>query len=206
MIKAVLFDVDGTLIDTAEANAMAYSHDFKLLGGKPITTEEYRKSYYHLSAKKMFKHFFPEIPDQELDRMLDERKARASRFFKYMKLFPGAKETLEKLHGRFKTGIVTSRRSIHVLDFFGIRDCFDAIVTPDDVKNHKPHPESMNLALQRLGLKPDEAVYVGDAESDLEIGRATGVKVIMYGPDAIKGDFNIRELKEIPKIVEKLNR
>ena len=59
MIKAVLFDVDGVLLDTLESNTRAYNHDLVRLGGKAMTVDEYRK-FYHLLARKMFKKFFPE--------------------------------------------------------------------------------------------------------------------------------------------------
>ena len=205
MIKAVLFDVDGVLIDTLEANARAYSHDFVLLGGKPITPKAYRK-FYHLPARKMFKHFFPEKPDEEIEKMLEERIGRAPQFFRYMRLFPGVKETLQKLHKDFRLGIVTSRRTIGVLDFFRIGGYFGAVITPDHVKNTKPHPEPILLALKRLKARPEESVYVGDAASDLEAGKAAGVKVIIYRNPSVKGNFNIKDLGEIFGIVERMNK
>jgi HAD superfamily hydrolase (TIGR01509 family) len=203
MIKAVLFDVDGVLIDSLEANAKAYSHDFRLLGGKPITVQEYRK-FYHLPARKMFKRFFPEKSYQEIEEIIISRIERSSQFFKYARLNPGVLDTLKALK-HFKLGIVTSRMNPRILSHFSIRQFFQEIVCLQDVKNHKPHPEPILLALRRLKAEPQEAVYVGDALSDLQAGNAAGVKVIIYRNPEVKGDYNIEDFKGIPKIVDRLN-
>ena len=202
MIKAVLFDVDGVLIDSLEANARAYSHDFKLLGGKAITTEKYRK-FYHLPARKMFKRFFPEMSDSEIEKTIESRIEKSSRFFRYAKLNPGVKDTLRTLKNGYMLGIVTSRMNPRILDHFLIRELFDSIVCFSDVKNPKPHPEPVNLALKRLKVRPEEAVYVGDAASDLEAGKAAGVKVIIYRNSEVKGDWNIAKFRDILGIVER---
>jgi HAD superfamily hydrolase (TIGR01509 family) len=204
MIKAILFDVDGVLIDTLESNARSYSHDFELLGGKPITPEEYKK-FYHLPARVMFKRFFPEKSDQEIERIIMTKTERTVRFFKYAKLFPGVMDTLENMKKHFMLGIVTSRMNPKILDYFSIKSLFQEIVCLSDVKNHKPHPEPVHLALERLKTKPEEAVFVGDAQSDLDASRGAGVKVIIYRNSKVKGDFNITDFRDIPKIIERLN-
>jgi HAD superfamily hydrolase (TIGR01509 family) len=205
MIKAVLFDVDGVLLDTLEANTKAYNYDFRMLGGKPITVQEYRK-FYHLPARKIFKRFFPEMTDQKREEIIASRTERTSRFFRYAKLNPGVMDALESLKKHFILGIVTSRMNPKILDHFAIKGFFRAIVCLSDVRNHKPHPEPINLALKRLKVRSKEAVYIGDAQSDADAARGAGVKVIIYRNPEVKGDYNIRDFREIPGTVEKLNK
>ena len=205
MIRAILFDVDGVLLDTLESNTMAYNHDFTRLGGKPITVEEYRK-FYHLPARDMFKKFFPDKSDEEIEEIIISRTERTSQFFKYARLNPGVLETLKTLKRDYTLGVVTSRMNLKILDHFSIREFFHVIVSLADVKNHKPHPEPINLALERLKIRPNEAVYVGDAASDAEASKAAGAKSIIYRNPEAKGDWNIEDFGEIQGIVERLNR
>jgi HAD superfamily hydrolase (TIGR01549 family) len=205
MIKAVLFDVDGVLIDTFEGNRRTFNHVLEKLGRMPISENEYRRFYYR-PAKDIFAYRFPEKTPGEIEKIMGEFFHIVQRFFRYDKLYPDARETLKVLRKDFRLGVVTNRRTPDILDFFRIKDYFGAIICLPDVRNHKPHPEPINLALKRLKIKPEEAVYVGDAASDAEASKAAGVKVIIYRNPEVRGDYNIMDFGEIPKIVEKLNK
>jgi HAD superfamily hydrolase (TIGR01509 family) len=205
MIRAVLFDVDGVLLDTLESNTRAYNHDFIRLGGREITVDEYRK-LFHLPARNMFRKFFPEMSEQEIEEIIISRAERTSQFFKYAKLNPGVLDALKALKKSYVLGVVTSRMTPKILDHFAITGFFQVIVCLQDVKNHKPHPEPILLALERLKIRPEEAVYVGDAASDAEAAREAGVKSIIYRNPEVKGDWNISDFGEIVGIVEKANR
>jgi phosphoglycolate phosphatase len=205
MIKAVLFDVDGVLIDTLEGNRKTFNRVFEKFGRKPMNTGEY-KNFYFVPAKNIYAHFFPEKNEKEIDEMVEYGVSIAPEFFKYDKTYPHVVETLENLKKRSKLGIVTSRVTPLILEFFRIIKYFDTIICLPDVKNHKPHPEPILLALKRLKVRPEEAVYVGDALSDFQAGKAAGVKVIIYRNPEVKGDYNITDFREIPGIIERLNQ
>lgn len=204
MIKAVLFDVDGVLIDTFEGNRRTFNHVLEKLGRKPISREEYRRFYYR-PAKDIFTYRFPEKTPHEIEGIMAEFFHIVQRFFKYDKLNPQVQEILITLKKDFRLGIVTNRRMPDILAFFNIRNYFEAIVCLPDVKNHKPHPEPVHLALKKLKVRPEEAVYVGDAVSDLEAGKAAGVKVIIYSNPEVRGDYNVTDFREILKIIGKIN-
>jgi HAD superfamily hydrolase (TIGR01549 family) len=204
MIKAVLFDVDGVLIDSAEGNARYFSHVFKKFGKKPISIEEYKKNFYNLSSRKVFEHFFPDKTEAEREDIARYGSSAIRLFFKYIKLNPGAAETLDSLRKGCRLGIVTSRKTMEILDYLRIKDYFEVIVGYHDSAKHKPHPEPIHMALEKMKIKPGEAVYIGDAASDVEACKAAGVKVIIYRNPEVRGDFNIKDLKEIPKIIVEL--
>ncbi len=206
MIKAVLFDVDGVLLDSAEGNARYFSYVFRKFGKPAISVEEYRKNFYNLSSRKVFAHFFPEKTEAEREEIASYGSGIIQSFFKYIKLNPYATETLEVIKKKFRLGIVTSRKTMEILDYLRIREHFEAIVGYHDSANHKPHPEPILLALERLRVRPEEAVYVGDAQSDMEAGKAADVKVIIYRNPEVRGNWNITDLREIPGIVERVNK
>lgn len=205
MIKAVLFDVDGVLTDTIKCNARYFSHVLQKFGGKPLSADEYRQ-FYHLTAKSVFMHFFPEKNENQINEIIKYGLSVLPKFYIYARLNPDVKETLEILKRQFRLGIVTSKIETGILEYFRINKFFDIAVTFSDVKNHKPHPEPVQLALKKLGVKPEEALYVGDALSDFQAGNQAGVKVIIYRNPEVKGDYNINDLKEIPGIAERMNR
>jgi pyrophosphatase PpaX len=204
MIKAVIFDIDGVLIDSLEANFRFYNQILEKFGRKPITFKGYMK-LYGSSMKGFFRLFFPEKSEKEINEMAEYGVNAYRRFFRYVKLNPNVVKTLEILEKSHKLGIVTSRITTEVLEFFKIRKYFSAEVTYGDVKNRKPHPEPILLALKRLRVRPEEALYIGDNLSDFQAGKAAGVKVIIYRNPSVRGDYNIKDFREIAGIAEKLN-
>jgi HAD superfamily hydrolase (TIGR01509 family) len=92
----------------------------------------------------------------------------------------GCVDLLHALHARgTRLGIATSSgRALPYLDHWGVRAVFDAIVGREDVRHRKPHPEVVLRCVEKLGLEPADAAYVGDSPIDIEAGRAAGVHTI----------------------------
>jgi HAD superfamily hydrolase (TIGR01509 family) len=193
-VRAVLFDWDGTLVDTAEASFRCYVRLFEELG-VAFDRETYARTY----SPNWYQTF----------RVLDipeERWAHAdARWLAHfaeeeIALVDGARELLDALHARgLATGIVTSgsrERVLRELDAhrFAFREC----VFGCDVKEKKPHPEGLLLCLERLRVTADEAVYVGDSPEDVAMARAAGVVSI-----AVPGGYPNREalLASSPDVV-----
>lgn len=183
-VRAVLFDWDGTLVDTAEASFRCYVRLFDEFG-VPFDRETYARTY----SPNWYQTF----------RMLDipeERWPHAdARWLEHfaceeVALIDGARELLDGLHGRgLATGIVTSgsrERVLRELDVHGF--AFHECVFGCDVKEKKPHPEGLLLCLERLRVAADEAVYVGDSPEDVAMARAAGVYSI-----AVPGGYPNRE-------------
>lgn len=183
-VRAVLFDWDGTLVDTAEASFRCYVRLFEELG-VAFDRETYARTY----SPNWYKTF----------RMLDipeERWAHAdARWLAHfaeeeIALIDGARELLNELRERgLATGIVTSgsrERVLRELDTHGF--AFHECVFGCDVKEKKPHPEGLLLCLDRLRIAADEAVYVGDSPEDIAMARAAGVYSI-----AVPGGYPNRD-------------
>ena len=122
---------------------------------------------------------------------------------------PYTKEMLEALQKNYKLGIVTSRSreslSKRYFPFSHTEKCFSVRVALEDCARHKPHPEPLLLATKRLRLLPGDCVYVGDAHTDIEAGKAAGMKTILYGGKKNKdADITTTSFKTLPALIASL--
>ncbi len=206
MIKVVLFDIDGTLIDSAEANWRFHNTLNKKYGGRQITFEEYRKDLYSHTMRAVTKSCCPEISEKQLDEACKYGISIYPQFHKFIKANKNAIELLERLHKNYRIGIVTSRMGTKILDElgeFGVRNFFEHIITFNDYKKPKPDPEPLLVAFKEFSCRPEEAVYVGDNQKDVDCSMSAGCKSIIFG-DAAKGDHNITDFLQILDILKKL--
>lgn len=173
MIKAILFDVDGVLVDSREANRLFKRELFK------------RAGYYDLEEEHI--EGFHKPIKQVIDEVLASRnianEAEADRLFKMMfdphirdlqiknyKFPKNLITVLRDLSKQYTLGIVTSRIRYGMDEVFSLRPIekyFETVITFDDVLNHKPHPEPLIKALDDLNLRPNEAIYIGDSDTDI---------------------------------------
>ena len=171
-VKGLLFDFDGTLLDSFSAHFAAYEHMFARFG-RPVTKEEllaaYAPNWYETYEALGLPRAVWEQADAYWVEAVSEITAR---------LFPGVKETLTHLAEDYTLGLVTSGSKPRVLadlEREGIAALFQVVVTGDDVEAPKPAPEGLIQALDALALRPREVIYVGDAPADYEMARALDV-------------------------------
>ncbi len=186
-VKCILFDLDGTLVDTAEAIKRAVQEtkdkfqlpiDVDHVISEALTVLEGRKS--RLNFLVIASHFGFLSWKQPL-RIFKIKKFYEERFSAYTRkttLLPGVKEVLEHLSA-FRLAIVTARGKewTHAsLKEHGILTYFEVVVTTDDVEKEKPHPDSILEAVTLLKTDPVDCLYVGDLPSDMRAGKRAGVK------------------------------
>lgn len=190
MIKAVVFDLDNTLLDfnrMKEASVSAAA-EAMMDAGLAGTREEIIKGIYEvyerkgIEAQDVFDCFLEEKLGRVDHRVLAAgvvayRRAKAGS----MNLFPGARFTIVELLRRgIKLGILSDAPALQAwtrLAELGLHHYFDAVVTLDDTGKRKPEPEPFRLILKKLGVEPTEAIMVGDwAERDMEGARRVGMK------------------------------
>lgn len=203
MIKVILFDIDGTLIDSAEANWKFHNTLNKKYGGREISIGEYKKVFYSHTLRSVTKLCCPQLTEKQLDEACKYGISIYPQFHKFIKVNKNVIEVLEQLHGKLRLGIVTSRIGTAILDElgdFGIRNFFEHIVTFNDYTKPKPDPEPLLIALRKFSVAPSEAIYVGDSEKDVECCRRAGMKSIIFG-DGAKGDWNIKDFLEVLDIL-----
>lgn len=201
--RVVLFDWDGTLLNSHAADTRAYLSMFREIGVKWGVREierNYSPNWYRVYRAARI----PRARWLEADRLwaLAYDKERPA-------LLPGARTVLRQLEKNFVLGLVTSGNRSRVrrqLREFGLAEYFSACVCSEDAPKKKPHPAPLELALRRLRAKPDESVYVGDTAEDIEMARRAGVRPIgVLGPfptadrmRAARPDTILSSVRELP--------
>lgn len=191
-LRAVLFDLDGTLIDSIALIVAAMDHAFDGFDGPRPSTEEWMLGIgtpLWLQLSEYARN------DEELARLRD--RYRAFQFLhhdKYIRAYPGAAETLAALDARGLTmAIVTSKLdqlARRNLDFTGLAKYVPLVVGVEATTKHKPEPEPVLHALEQLGVAAGETVFVGDSPHDVASGNAAGVVTIA----ALWGAFTREQL------------
>jgi pyrophosphatase PpaX len=185
-LQAVLFDWDGTLVNTAEASYRCYE---KLFGsyGIAFDRDAFRRTYspnWHLtySALGLAEERWAEADKRWLSHYCEEE----------IVLIEGARDALLRVRAAgLRAGLVTSGDRVRVsreLADLGMAELFEVLVCAEDTVRRKPHPEPLLLALQRMRLGAAEAVYVGDSPEDVQMAQAAGVRTV-----GIPGGFPNRE-------------
>ncbi len=205
----VLFDWDGTLLDSYHADSSAYLAMFREMGipwGLAELSRHYSPNWYDVYEAAVL----PRKRWNDADRVW---RRRYSEF--RPKLLPGARRVLGKLAGRRRLGLVTSGdrdRVTRQLREFRLTRLFAARVCAGDVPERKPHPAPLLLALEKMRLAPEACIYVGDAPEDLQMARSAGVRAIgVLGPfptekrlRAAKPEFLLRSIEELPQLLRDL--
>lgn len=175
--RAVLFDLDGTLVDSLPLIVRTYRQVFKemdLAWGNGAVVK-----MIGLPLRKIGEHFAGE--NSELFEKLYQTFYHRDHD-QYTRLFPGTLSMLDQLKGRgLRLGVVTSKGkpgTERTLAFTGLRDLLEVVVTAHDVLKHKPEPEPLLKALDSLGAGAAEAIYVGDSHFDILTGRNAGTRTL----------------------------
>ncbi|MFC2947238.1 pyrophosphatase PpaX [Virgibacillus sediminis] len=174
-IHTILFDLDGTLIDTNELIMASFSH----------TLSEFNHSFTREQIMEFngppLMDTFINIDPTKADQMVAAyRGHNHANHDSYVTAFPHVKDTILQLKEKnFKLGIVSTKMRAGVdmgLTAVGLDGCFDAIVTYDDVNHPKPHAEPVLRGMELLGGDPATTLMVGDNYHDIESGKNAGVK------------------------------
>jgi pyrophosphatase PpaX len=208
MIKAVLFDIDGTLLNTKELIYQAFEHSLKTHGHK-VVNRNVMSGSIGKSLEDCYLDFAPNGDIKLLSKTHNEFQLKNPDL---AVPFPETLKSLETLKGLdFKMAGITNRwKSSGSLSvkLTGIDKYLKFVLFRDDVKKHKPDPEPVFKALEKLKCKPENAVMVGDSEVDILCGRNAGVKTVgvTFGfiGEKIRNfepDFLVDNLSELPEIL-----
>ena len=182
MIKAILWDNDGLLLDSETVFFELTREVFAEFGFE--LEKEYWGIEYLGKAKRtrQVAHDFGMRPDL-VDRVIELRDSRfLEALHRPISLRPKVRETLDTLAGRFRMGVVTGspREKVELMHrSSGLGGYFDVVVTHDDVTETKPHPEPYFAALERLEVKPENSLAVEDSERGLTSAHAAGIPCIV---------------------------
>jgi HAD superfamily hydrolase (TIGR01509 family) len=213
MVRAVIFDVDGTMVDSVDLHARAWQEAFRHFG-KEVSYEDVRQQ-----IGKGGDHLMPVfLPKEQLEKQGKQIEEYRRNLFlrKYMpqvRRFPRGRELFERLRADGKKIALASSAKGDELDTYKriarITDLLDTETSADDVKESKPDPDVFEAALQRLkGIQPGDAVAVGDTPYDAEAAGKSGLRMI----GVLSGGFPAEQLtaagcvelyRDIPELLEK---
>jgi HAD superfamily hydrolase (TIGR01509 family) len=177
-VDAVLFDFDGTLIDSSEPICLSFNEALTRHGLKPLADDSI-KAAIGRPLRDLFGEQGEQVP---VDDLVEEyKRAFAELAPGRAFLMPGVRELISALSRQKKLGVVTSRTSTgtaQILEDLGLFDCFSILVGIEDVEQPKPSPDPVLFALRKLAVLAQNSVFIGDTTYDMEAGRSAGTKTI----------------------------
>ena len=212
-IKNILFDFDGTLIDTNELIIQSFKYTYQKHLNIEIKKEEIIKHFGEILKDTMDREF----GDRSEDAIETYREFQITNFDRLISIPEGVKEGVSELHRLgYKLGIVTSRlkfSTIKGLKHFDLLDYFDVIICADDTDIHKPDPTPAFMALKVLSGKPEETILVGDTQFDILCARNAGITSAVVGWSVLpidvickyEPDYIIASMEKLLSLVKKLN-
>ncbi len=211
-VRAIIFDVDGTLFDTASLIYDAYDNSADIYGYERPTRAQ---------VAAMMGRPIPEImdalfPGVDIPAMMATNTEFVTKNASTVLAYQGLAELLEELKARgIKLGVLTSGgKKIHnLLDHHNVADYFSSVVYADRVVKHKPDPEGFNLALLEMNAEAEHTVMVGDLPPDIQVGKAVSALATVgithgFGTremlEAEKADYVIDTLTDLIEVIEDL--
>lgn len=210
-MRVIFFDIDGTLLTEWPLVKLMLPQVYEMLAKKlGVSKKEAREIFLGEIEKRkgtyewydwnfFFSYFNLPLRYEDFIRKYPEK----------IELYPGVREVLKELSGKYKLGIITSGPHYQLLKLkvTDIDKFFDVIITRDDVKAVKPSPKIFLAGLERVRAKPTESLMVGDSlENDILGAKALGFKTVWINRGREKGfnlpDFEIYEMKELIRVVE----
>lgn len=205
MLKYVIFDIDGTIIDSELVILKSLQQVLKE-EGMDYKIDDLKFSFGIPGFNSLQK-----LNVKDIDRVLNKWAKTILDFSHEIKPFPGIVDVLKHLSASpVRTGIVTSKTKQEFVEGFvphGLNTYFDCVITASDTENHKPHPEPLLACMRRLQANPEQTVYIGDAIYDLQCAKDAGVKfgLALWGAKTTEGfetaDFIFTEPKDILNLI-----
>jgi phosphoglycolate phosphatase len=208
-IKAIVFDLDGTLIDSVADLANSVNYTLAEIGLPSHTSEEI-KSYVGDGVQKLIKR---SLGQPHLDKFDEAFGFFMDHYDQHCTdntvLYPGVAEILPKLAKKFTLAVLTNKSrafSIKILDSLGVLSCFKEVLGGDSLPTKKPDPAGILYLAEKRRLKPDQIIMVGDHATDIEVGKRAGCKTVFIngGIGETRGltpDMSINDISELPGLL-----
>lgn len=204
--KAIIFDFDGTLGDTNQLVIDSWQFAYRTFKGREEDVAKIIQSF----GEPLIDTIKKEFPDRNPDEVAAAyRGFQLERYQAAVQLFPAMGELVARLHqAGLRLALATSRyrrTTMIALDKFNLTRYFDAIVTCEDTKSHKPNPEPVLRSLELLGEGPQDAIMIGDSILDIRCAHQAGVDAGLVGwsltvkPEDLQGEDQVQLFMEKPE-------
>jgi len=200
-LKLVIFDCDGVMFDSKDANRKYYNHLLKKFG-HPLMNEQEEDYVHSHNVFDSVSHIFMNYP-REIDEVNQYRlSVDYTPFLQYMIIEPDLKEFLSILKPKFQTAISTNRSTTmpSIMKMHELDPYFDLVVTSLDVKQPKPHAEGLVKILNHFQLSANEAVYIGDSMVDREHTDGVNMRLISFKNPELPAEYHVNRFLDIPSL------
>ena len=204
-VHCVIYDCDGVLFDSLEANTKLYNDLCAMVGRGPLREDEMKYVHTHTVFEAIHFIFGKEndLEKKALD-ILKQKEIDLKNYIDYLKMEPHLVEALEKLKEKGMLRAINTNRTTsmkYIMERFNLWPYFEMVVTALDVEHPKPHPESIEKIIRELHLNREEAVFIGDSDVDQQTARSSGIKFIAYKNKDIGNDALINDHLDLLKII-----
>ena len=202
MLKLVIFDCDGVLFDSRDANRAYYNKLLKQFDCPPLNEEEVDYVHSH-NVTDSVAHIFrnhARVRQELIDRYRTELDYTP--FLKHMIMEPDLMEFLQLIKPRYHTAISTNRTTTMpmLLDIFKLRPWFEQVVTSLDTPRPKPSPDGLRMILDNFRVDISETIYIGDSIVDLEHTQSMDVKMIAFKNPKLQAEYHVNSFMEILRL------
>lgn len=204
MTRAVLWDLDGTLVDSGEMHWWSW-RDTLTAVGVPVTYEQFAGTFGQKNDRILRAWLGPDATPERIAEIAEAKESEYRRLVSVhgLRPLPGAREWVERLRAEgWRQTIASSapRKNVDVmLAAIGLDATFDAIVASEDVGKGKPDPEVFLTAAARLGATPERSIVVEDAAAGIEAARRAGIKCIGVSDPTLQADVVVASLTDLPR-------
>jgi len=205
MTGAVLWDLDGTLLDSEEYHWLSWCETMESLG-RPITRDDFRATFGLRNDEILPRWLGKSATPAEIDRVSREKEHLYRTLLRQGGVAPlsGAAEWVKKLHAEGWLQAIASsapRKNVDVvLDVIGLGSFFQAVVSAEDVTAGKPDPQVFLVAAGRLNASPKQCIVVEDAVAGIEAARRAGMRCIGVSRNGrLAADLAVQSLSELPE-------
>jgi len=212
-IKAILFDLDGTLIDSVTDLANSVNHTLAQVGLAGHSRDEI-KSFVGDGVQKLIKR---SLGESHMDKFAEAFAIFMDHYGQHCTdntvLYPGVAETLPQLAERYTLAVLTNKSlkfSLKILKALNIDSCFKEVLGGDSLDTKKPDPAGIFFLAEKWGLNPEqEILMVGDHATDIEVGQQARCRTVFIegtigDKRGLEPDFVIRSMTELPGLLERL--
>ena len=203
--RAALWDLDGTLLDSAEYHWQAW-RETMAAEGYDLTYERFAASFGQRNDTILRGHFGPDLPTSEVERIGEAKEVHYRHLVRTrgVQLLPGVQRWLLRLRAKgWRQAIASSAPRLNIetiLQVLDITACLDATVSAEDVQRGKPDPQVFLVAAGKVTVPPERCIVVEDSPAGVQGGRRAGMRTIGVGPShaTLQADWAVRTLDELP--------
>ncbi len=209
MLKLIVFDCDGVMFDSRQANREYYNNLLNHFNHPLMDDEELEYVHMHKVADSI-RHIFRQYPTDDLKRVDQYRKQLGyNRFLPFMKMEEDLVEFLETTQKKYHLAISTNRSNtmVPLLQTFSLEKYFGKVMTSENARRPKPAPDALEEILEYFNCTAAETIYIGDSIIDREHTKACNIPLIAFKNPLLSAEYSVTSFMEIlslPPFLEKL--